>query len=103
MNQYSDIIRLTEGLLVVIGVAGVVYAVFKSQTTKQTISSQKELIETLTTQIHELRTLHLENEKAIAKLSGQLEVYKEIPLKEIGESLKQLSETQKKILSKITK
>jgi uncharacterized protein HemX len=100
MNS-SELIRLAEGILILTGIAGVVYAVFKSQTTKATIQSQKELIETLTAQISELRTLHMENEKAIAKLSGQLEVYKEIPLKEIGESLKQLSETQKRILAQL--
>lgn len=83
----EDLIRLAEGIIVLAGIAAVVYAVFKNQTVKQTIQSQKELIETLKVQVDELRTLHIDNEKAIAKLSGQLEVYKEIPLKEISKSL----------------
>lgn len=99
----SELIRLAEGILVLTGIGGVIYAVFKSQTTRQTITSQKELIDTLKTQVDELRTLHIDNEKAIAKLSGQLEVYKEIPLKDIADSLKGLNETQTKILKKLGK
>lgn len=94
----QDLARVIEALIVIGGMGGLVYAVFKNSTVKATIQSQKELIETLTKQVSELRTLHIENEKAIAKLSGQLEVYKEIPLKDIADTLKLLHEDHKKIL-----
>lgn len=93
----NDLVKLVEGLIVIAGIAAVVYAVFKNSTVKATITSQKELIETLTAQVQELRTLHLENEKAIAKLSGQLEVYKEIPLKDIAGALKNIDASLKKL------
>lgn len=97
----EDLIRLAEGIIVLVGIGAVVYSVFKSQTTRTTITSQKELIETLTVQVQELRTLHIENEKAIAKLSGQLEVYKEIPLKDISETLKALHDDHKIIMKSL--
>jgi hypothetical protein len=94
----AELSKLAEGLIVLAGVAAVVFAVFKNQTTQQTIRSQKELIETLTTQVNELRTLHLENEKAIAKLTGQVEVYKELPLTALADSMQKLVDTQTEIL-----
>ena len=97
----NDLVKLAEGLIVIAGIAAVVYAVFKNSTVKATIQSQKELIETLTAQVAELRTAHIENEKAIAKLSGQLEVYKEIPLKVIAESLEKLVDGQESILKSL--
>jgi type II secretory pathway pseudopilin PulG len=99
----DELVKLIEGLIVVSGVAAIVFAVFKNSTVKATIQSQKELIETLTTQVSELRTLHIDNEKAIAKLSGQVEVYKELPLTELANSMKSISETQSKILESISK
>ena len=98
----NEITRILEGTVVFAGIAAIFYAVFKNSTVKETIRNQKELIELLTTQVNELRTLHLENEKAIAKLSGQIDVYKEIPLKDISTSLKTISENQGKILELIT-
>lgn len=97
----NEITRILEGTVVFAGIAAIFYAVFKNSTVKETIRNQKELIELLTTQVNELRTLHLENEKAIAKLSGQIDVYKEIPLKDISTSLKTISENQGKILELI--
>lgn len=98
----NEITRIIEGTVVFAGIAAIFYAVFKNSTVKETIRNQKELIELLTTQVNELRTLHLENEKAISKLSGQIEVYKEIPLKDIATSLQQISSNQVNILEVIT-
>lgn len=99
----AELTKLAEGIIVLTGIGAVVFAVFKNQTTNQTIRSQKELIETLTTQVGELRTLHLENEKAIAKLTGQVEVYKELPLKELADSMQRLVLTQTEILKILKK
>ena len=95
----DETIKLIEGLVVLTGIGAVVFSVFKNQTVRTTIQSQKELIETLSTQISELRTLHIENEKAISKLQGQVEVYKELPLSEMAHSMRELAVTQKQILS----
>ena len=102
MNS-SELVKLIEGLIVIGGVAALVFAVFKSQTTKQTVISQKELIETLSAQVSELRTLHIENEKAISRLSGQVEVYKELPLADLAKSMNKIAITQAEILTQLKK
>lgn len=88
----------------------VVSSVFylRSQLPKQTIQNQKELIETyekrlkaLEDQSEQDKKQHIENVKAIADLQGQLKVYKEIPLQEIANSMKELSATNKQILTYI--
>lgn len=99
----TEFFKLIEGLIVIGGVAGLVFAVFKSQTVRQTVTSQKELIETLSIQVSELRTLHIENEKAISRLSGQVEVYKELPLADLAKSMQEIANTQAEILNQLKK
>ncbi len=77
---FNEVVKQLEGLVVITSVVGIIFALLKTGTTKATIQSQKELIETLTAQVNELRNLHIENEKAISELQGQVSVYKEIPL-----------------------
>jgi protein subunit release factor B len=84
------------------------FLAIKSQIPKQTIQNQKELIETyekrlkaLEDQSEQDKKQHIENVKAIADLQGQLKVYKEIPLQEIANSMKELSATNKQILTYI--
>lgn len=77
----------------ILGVAlAIVY--IRSQLPKQTIKQQGELITALQQRQEEqmkenkeLRTAHAFNEKAIADLQGQIKVYKELPLREIADSL----------------
>lgn len=45
------------------------------------------------------RQQHIENQKAIAGLEGQLKTYKDIPLKEIADSLKNLALSEKNIIA----
>lgn len=77
-------------------ILGIVLAIIyiRSQIPKQTIKQQGDLITALQQRQEEqmrenkdLRTAHSLNEKAIADLQGQIKVYKELPLKEIAESL----------------
>lgn len=82
----------------------------RSQIPKQTIQNQKELIETYEKRLKALedqaeldKKQHLENVKAIAELQGQLKVYKEIPLQQIADSMKELSATNKKLLNRLDK
>ncbi len=101
MVTFNEIVKLAEGLIVIAGIAGVVLAIFKNGTTKATIASQKELIDTLTVQVNQLRTLHIDNEKAISELRGQVSVYKELPLSELSNSMRQLATAQSEILKLI--
>lgn len=80
----------------------------RSQLPKQTIANQKELIETyekrlkaLEDQAEQDKKQHLENVKAIADLQGQIKVYKEIPLQQIADSMKELANTNKQILARL--
>lgn len=65
----------------------ILIASIRYKTTKETIASQKELIEVLQTQVSELRILHENNSKEIAHLTGQLNAYKEIPLSKIADAV----------------
>ena len=80
----------------------------RSQLPKQTIQNQRELIETyekrlkaLEDQAEQDKKQHLENVKAIADLQGQIKVYKEIPLQQIADSMKELANTNKQILARL--
>lgn len=99
----NELTKLLEGIIVLGGTGAIIYAVFKNSTVKATIQSQKELIETLTAQVKELRNLHISNEKDIAELRGQVSVYKELPLNQLAESMDSLAKTQDKILTQLKK
>lgn len=94
---------MTENLTSVVGLAEIAGVVIlsiiyvKSRIPKETIEQQTKLIDTLNTRITAMEAdnkeqlkKHLENEKAIADLQGQIKVYKEIPLQDISRSLKVL-------------
>lgn len=95
---FNEVVKQLEGLVVITSVVGIIFALLKTGTTKATIQSQKELIETLTTQVNELRNLHIENEKAISELQGQVSVYKELPLNKLSISMAEIAKAQKDIL-----
>lgn len=95
---FNEVVKQLEGLVVIASVVGIIFALLKTGTTKATIQSQKELIETLTIQVNELRNLHIENEKAISELQGQVSVYKEIPLNQLSASMAEIAKAQKDIL-----
>lgn len=95
MNDFDINILLNALSLITLLAGG--YLIVRSKTTKENISQQKELIETLTSinatyksEIVELRTLHIENTKAIANLQGQVEIYKDLQLKSIAETNRQI-------------
>lgn len=99
----QEIVKLIEGTVVVAGIAAIFFAVFKDKTTRAIITQQKDLIDTLSAQVGELRTLHMDNEKAISRLEGQVEVYKELPLSKIATAMEQITLTQGKILKELEK
>jgi len=57
-----------------------------STSVRQNVKNQKELIETLNTEMKLLKEQHHNNEKLISELKGQLDVVKEIPLKSINDN-----------------
>jgi len=106
----QELVKLIEGLIVVSGLAAIFWALFKNQTTKNVISTQNELIKTLQGQIQairdeaaDLRNKHIDNEKAISKLQGQVDVYKELPLANLSSAMSELARNQAEILKIIKK
>lgn len=81
---------------IIVGVLlGILY--IKSRLPKETIEQQTKLIAALEGRIKTMEDdnkillgKHVENEKAIAMLEGQIKVYKELPLQDIAKSLKAL-------------
>lgn len=78
--------------------------IVRATASKTTIESQKELIATLLAskeeqkdQIADLHAKHVESVKMIGNLQGQIDVLKNVPLKEISEDMKKLSQNQTKI------
>lgn len=80
-------------------IVGVMLAILyiKSRLPKETIDQQTKLIAALEGRIgvmeldnKEQMKKHIENERAIADLQGQIKVYKELPLQDIARSLKAL-------------
>lgn len=81
------------------------FIVAKSATKDTTINSQKELIDTLMAakeeqkeQINDLIQKHTESTAAIANLQGQVDVLKNIPLKEISTDMREIAHTQREIV-----
>lgn len=93
-----DSIEDFVGLGEVLAAIAIAWLYVKSRIPKQTIEQQAILIDTLKGRVDEMEKdnkaqllKHIESEKAIADLQGQIKVYKELPLQEISISLKALS------------
>lgn len=88
-------ILITVGEAIAVIAIAIVYV--RSRIPKQTIEEQGKLIaalqlriETMAEENKSLYQKHIDNEKAISDLQGQIKVYKELPLKDIALSLKAL-------------
>lgn len=93
MNDVTSLVGLAE----IAGVVVLAILYIKSKIPKETIDQQTKLIDALEKRItnlesdaKELHAQHVENEKTIADLQGQIKVYKELPLQDIAKSLKVL-------------
>ena len=94
--------RIIDGLQMATfigGIFAIIYAVFKSQTTRETIKQQSELIAAQKERLDLLEKQHIENAQAIGQLQGEIAAYKKIPLENIAKSIKQIAETNKQILT----
>jgi len=94
----DDLIRGVQTATFLSGIAAIVYAAFKSQTTREIIKQQSELIEAQKQRLDLLEKQHIENAQAIGQLQGEISAYKKIPLENIAKSIKQIAETNKQIL-----
>lgn len=93
MDEYRIFLTLGEAIAVI--AIAIVYV--RSRIPKQTIEEQGKLITALQLRIEDMSTenkrlyqKHIDNEKAISDLQGQIKVYKELPLKDIAASLRAL-------------
>lgn len=94
--MFDDLTSLI-GVGEVIGVVVMAILYVKSRLPKETIEQQTKLIDALNKRLDnlegenkELHKQHVDNQKAIADLQGQIKVYKELPLQDIAKSLKAL-------------
>jgi phage I-like protein len=108
-------LSVAGGILALCAIITAAIVVIRSTTSKETVQNQKALIETLKAakdeqkdQIADLQQKHVDSSKAIAGLQGQVDVLKNIPLKEISSDLKSiaggmnsLSQNQERIVSLI--
>lgn len=69
--------------------------VLMSKVKSNNLKDLKERVEILEKEREFAREQHIENQKAISNLEGQLASYKEIPLRSIAESLESISKTTK--------
>lgn len=95
-NLFRDIIGF--GALV----AGAVL-ILMSKVKTNNLNDLRDRVKILEEEREEARRQHIENQKAIANLEGQLATYKEIPLKSIAKSLEELSKSNKQILNRLEK
>jgi len=99
-----NFIEIAGYISLVIGSGLAIYA--NNQNTKSKIKDEnnKDLIqrvEILEKDREEAREQHLENQKAIANLEGQLKTYKDIPLQQIADSLRDLAKNQDAVLTRL--
>lgn len=85
-----------------VGVAGAITIIF-SRVKTENLADLKERVDILEKEREVARQQHIENQKSIANLEGQLATYKEIPLKSIAKSLDELSKSNGKILDRLEK
>lgn len=75
------------------------YLTVKSKVKTDNLNDLKDRVAILEKELKYAKDEHRENEKAISNLQGQLQTYKEIPLKAIASSLEKLSESNTNILT----
>jgi hypothetical protein len=72
-----------------------------SRVPKQTITNQKDLIESYEKRLKDLEEGAAEKDKQLAVLAGKVDVLQTIPLAEIAVAIKEIVHTQKEIIKMI--
>lgn len=91
LNTYLNVISI-------VSVAVVGFYAVRSKVKNENLKDLQDRVDILEKERELSRLQHLENQKAIAHLEGQLATYKEIPLKSIANSLEKLTESNTAIL-----
>jgi len=99
MKDYSLLIDITGYFALVVGAI----LILRSKVKTDNLKDLKERVEILEKEREFAREQHLENQKAISNLEGQLATYREIPLKSIALSLDRLSHSNESILRVLSK
>jgi predicted RNase H-like nuclease (RuvC/YqgF family) len=101
-------VEIVVGLIVFGGVLGITWANFKNKNkaqavkidnnaltaAKSLIEVQKEQLENSKTEMKDLQDKHIQNQREIGELRGELKSLKEVPLRQISQALKQISDNQ---------
>lgn len=98
------LIGYIAGIFGLVAVVSSAFVVSRSAVIKQTVEGQTELIDTLKNireeqkiEIEKLNNKHNESSKAIANMQGQIDVLKNIPLKDIAKDLSSIAGEMAKI------
>jgi hypothetical protein len=94
----NDVTSLSYALGIVILIGGAAL-VLVSRTPSRTISQLRELTSVYEQRLHILEEQNLENVKQIGELQGQIKVYKDLPLREIADGMKQISLVNESVTS----
>lgn len=92
LNTYLNLLSL-------VAMAVVAFYVVRSKVKDENLRDLKERVDILEHKLEDAHKQHVENQKAISNLEGQLQTYKEIPLKQIANSLTELSASNGQILA----
>ncbi len=91
--------NLARDILAYASLVAGAFLVLASRIKSENLKDLKDRVDILENALNSAKSDHIESLKAIANLEGQLSTYKEIPLKQIANSLTELSGSNAKILT----
>jgi len=97
--------QIIQDTLIAVGLLGGTLLYYKGRVPQQTIKNLTEVnasyvelnstyekrIKALELQAQDDKSKHLENTKSIARLQGQVDLYKELPLRELADGIKEVA------------
>ena len=93
-----EIINYLIGLVGFLATAIAGFMIIRSKTVKETINQQNDLIHILNEKVAALEKSDNEKRLQIKTLRAEVDTFKNIPLKEIVDTQKQILETQQEII-----
>lgn len=93
---------INDVLLLIVFVGGVI-AYSRSRIPSQTIKNLQDLADSQGKSITELKEGRINDARIIGDLQGQVKVYKELPLRELAEGIKEIGNSNKLILQELQK
>ena len=96
-------LNMILNILSVVAVIGSAYIILGSKVKTENLKDLKDRVELLEKERETSKEQHIENQKAISNLEGQLATYKQIPLVSIADSLKEIGTSNRLILARLDK